>query len=592
MKPASAWTDELRGIPGGPAITLVPCRDNDATIKAGPVYLHSRYNPREEAARLIDSAHLDPARPVLVLGSGLGYHVLELARRGFEVAVAEPDPVVAKLAVEHLLGATEILLGIGDPDALASDPVFAAFARRMPQVLAHPASERLHGPWVAHMAELTARAALDHQRLRVAVVGPMYGGSLPIAGYLERAFRSLGHVTTFIDNSTAWPLYQAATEGRKAKNTSRQLGDMLAHFLGEWSYARAAEFMPDICIVMAQAPVAATFPARLAKDGVITAFWYVENWRHFPYWQHVAPQYDCFFHIQPGEFEQELTKAGCPLHAYVPTGCDPDIHRPVSLTLEEQVAYGCDVSFAGAGYPNRVQMFKGLTDYNFRIWGVDWNALELQPLVRRPDERFTPEDFARIVAGSKISLNLHSSVISDGVDPKADAVNPRVFEIAACGGFQLCDPCAGLEGLFDSETELPVYHTLPELRRKLDHFLAHPDERAAIARRARERALAEHTYRHRAQRMLDVILQHHGARILRKGIRIQRTMAEMTEQAGPDSSLGRYLATLPPDTLFTQENINPLLPIFGTPMSPPEQFFSYLREVRNFAEGLLAGREP
>jgi len=590
MKPASAWLDVLRGTPASPDIALVACRDGGHTIKAGPVYLHSRYNPHEEAARLIDSAHLDPGRPVLVLGSGLGYHVVELARRGYDVAVVEPDVAVAKLAVEHLLGGTDILLGIGGPDVIAAEPAFAAFGQRIPQLLAHPATERLHGPWAARMAELTTRAALAHERLRVAVVGPMYGGSLPIAGYLERALRGLGHVTTFVDNSMAWPIYQAATE-RKSKNASRQLGDMLAHFLGEWTYARTAEFMPDICIVLAQAPVGAAFPARLAKDGVITAFWYVENWRHFPYWRGVAPLYDCFFHIQPGEFEEELTKAGCPLHAYVPTGCDPEIHRPVPLTVEEQVAYGCDVSFAGAGYPNRVQMFKGLTDYSFRIWGVDWDVLELQPHLRRVGERFTPEDFARIVAGSKINLNLHSSVVSDGVDAKADAVNPRVFEIAACGGFQLCDPCAGLAELFDFDTELPVYRTLPELRRKLDHFLAHPEEREAIARRARERALREHTYRHRAQRMLDVILGRYGARMLRKGIRSQRTMAEMAACAGAETALGRYLATLPPDTLFTQENINPLLPIFGTPMSAPEQLFSYLREVRNFAEGLLAGRE-
>src|SRR5690606_1768021 len=122
-----------------------------------------------------------------------------------------------------------------------------------------------------------------------------------------------------------------------------------------------------------------------------------------------------------------------------------EIHKPVELDPDEQATYACDISFAGAPYLNRVQMFQALTDYNFKIWGPDWPGRELHKLVQRPGERFTPEMFAKIVAGSKINLNLHSSAAHEGIDPGCDAINPRVFEIAACGGFQLCDPAIGLE---------------------------------------------------------------------------------------------------------------------------------------------------
>jgi len=342
---------------------------------------------------------------------------------------------------------------------------------------------------------------------------------------------------------------------------------------------------------MAQAPVGPKFPLRLAKEGIVTAFWYVENWRHLPYWQDIAAYYDYFFHIQPGEFEEKLAEVGCPAHAYVQTGCDPAVHRPVELTGDEEREFACDISFAGAGYYNRVQMFSGLTDYKFKIWGVNWPGRELQPLLCRPGERFTAERFAKIVAGSKISLNLHSSATHEGVDSKCDAINPRVFEIAACGGFQLCDPCVGLDQLFDFESELPVYRDLTELRAKIDYFLAHPDERAQTAARARERALRDHTYQNRAQQMLDLIIERYGARILRKGVRVQRTVAEMAERIGRDTPTGQYLASLPPDLLFTHENVNAQLTKPHADLTYPEKVFVYLREVRDFAETLLALRE-
>lgn len=575
-------------------IEIVEGRGGERTLKIRNVFMHSRYNPREEAARLIDSAELDFARPVLVLGTGLGYHVRELLDRGASVAVIEPDAAVARLAIEHLLRDTNVLIGIppgepgANPEAVAGDPAFIEFAARIPQILIHPPTAKLYPEFCDAMIHALTRAALDTQRLRIAVVGPMYGGSLPIAGYLESAFRALGHVTLLVDNSAAWPLYQQMTDTVKTKGSSKQLGDMQAHVLNEWTYARTIEFAPDIVIVMAQAPVNRNFPLRLAKEGVVTAFWYVENWRHLPYWKDIAPCYDYFFHIQPGEFEDQLSRAGCRRFAFVQTGCDPEIHKPIELSDEERAEFACDLSFAGAGYYNRVQMFKGLTDYNFKIWGVDWYAQELATLVQRPGQRFTPELFAKIVSASKINLNLHSSTVHDGVDPNCDAINPRVFEIAACGGFQVCDPAVGLDQLFDFDTELPVYRTLPELRASIDHFLAHPEERAAFAHRARQRALRDHTYTKRAQQMLDLIIEHYGPRIVRKGIKIQRTVAEMAERVGRDTPLGEYLASLPRDLLFTHENINHQLVTATNKLTYPEKVFAYLREVRNFAETLLA----
>ena len=587
MKPAVEWREALRGVPTLEGIEVVAGRGGAPTLRAGKLFLHSRYQPVEEARGLVESAQLKPQRPVLVVGMGLGYHVRELLDREYETAVVEPDAAVAALALEHGPAPDGFLLGVGAAEAVAADAAFAAFARKIPQILIHPATARLHPQFAETIEKAAARHALADQRLGVAVVGPMWGGSLPIAHHIERAFAKLGHRTLYVDNASAWNLYTEVTEGVKTRTAAAQLGNILTNFLNEWSYARVAEFVPDVCIVVAQAPVNANFPVRLAKEGVATAFWFVENWRHLTYWKDIARHYDCFFHIQPGVFDEMLRETGCPRSAAVLTGCDPDVHRPVELSDEERAEFACDVSFAGAGYYNRLNVLSGLTDYDFALWGVGWEKRELYPHWRRRDQRFDEEIYRKIVAGSKVNVNLHSSTTHEGVDPNCDAINPRVFEIAACGGFQVCDPCKGLEQLFDLESEIPAYRNLAELRGRIDHFLAHDEERRQVAEKARARALRDHTYERRAQQMLDLLLDAYGGRILNKGIRVQRSVAEVLEDVGADSELGAFLAMMSGEELFTHENVNAFLDKAGKDLPYAGQIFRYLKEMRSFAEALL-----
>ena len=590
MKPIRKWQGDFDALPPCQRVQRVEGRGAHPTLKVDNIYLHSRYNPTEEAERLVASAELSVDRPVLVVGLGLGYHIAELLRLNFEVVVIEPDPAVAKLALDESIGEAEVLLAVGDVDEVVADESFKALAQRIPQLLIHPPTARIHPRYAEEVAVQLSRAALAGQHLNIAVVGPLYGGSLPITEYLTDAFRKLGHNTLMVDNRSAWDLYQAVHGGVQTEHAASQLTEMLTNFLSEWTYARVAEFDPEICIVMAQAPVGRDFPERLAKKGITTAYWFVENWRHMTYWREIAPHYDAFFHIQPGDFEQALDAVGCPHPAIVQTGCDPDVHKRVTLEDNERKTYECDLSFAGAGYYNRRRFFKGLTDYDFKIWGVDWGERDLVRLVVDPDQRFDSSVFMKVVAGSKINFNLHSSTTQQGVDPRCDAINPRVFEIAAAGGFQFCDPCVGLDSLFDFETEVPVYHDIEECRKKLDYFLAHPEERDAIARRAQTRALQEHTYEHRAQEMLDHIIACHGAGILRKGVRVQLSVSEVAKRVGEDTELGRWLATLPDDLPFTHDILKEVSVGGRGELSYPEMIFAYMTEVREFAEMMLKAK--
>jgi len=589
LKAATEWKDDIAGAEDA-RLSIEEGRQGELTAAWEGHYLHSRYRPSEEAARLVDSAELDLERPVLVIGLGLGYHVRELLNRGVDVAAAEHYPAVAKAALEGPLADTDFPLAIGSADEIGRSPAFRTFAQRNPQVLVHPASAHIAPGFAAALTEHLSHASLAGQRLGIAVVGPLYGGSLPIAESLARAFENLGHRTLYVDNSIAWNLYDTITGTVKSVSGSRQLGDLVANALNEWSYARIFEFRPDIVIALAQAPLNPSFNERMRREGIVTAYWFVENWRHMTYWQSICREYDTFMHIQPGEFEDRLTAAGCRDHIHVQTGCDPEAHKPVDLTEEDHQRFQCDLSFAGAGYYNRQHLFLGLTDYDFKIWGVDWEAKELGPLLQNPQQRFSAEKFSKICAASKIVLNLHSSTTYPGVDPDCDAINPRVFDIAATGAFQLCDACIGLDRYFDTEHELPTYRNLHELRDKIDYYLTHDQEREAIAQRAHERALKEHTYEHRAQQMLDHIISVHGSAILRKGVRVQRTIGEIAAQEA-GTPLGEFLSRLPKDRPFNQETLNELIANSASDMSEPERIFSYLDDMRRTNEALFEERE-
>lgn len=77
------------------------------------------------------------------------------------------------------------------------------------------------------------------------------------------------------------------------------------------------------------------------------------------------------------------------------------------------------------------------------------------------------------------------------------ALNQRVFDVPASGGFLLTDYRAQLGGAFEVGREVVCYREAGEIGDLVRHYLANPSKRQDIARRARERIEKEHSYAHR-----------------------------------------------------------------------------------------------
>lgn len=82
------------------------------------------------------------------------------------------------------------------------------------------------------------------------------------------------------------------------------------------------------------------------------------------------------------------------------------------------------------------------------------------------------------------------------------AVNQRVFDVPACGGFLVTDWRDQMEAIFDPEKEVACYRDPREIPDVVASWLADPVGREEMTRLARARILAEHTYVHRLRFLL------------------------------------------------------------------------------------------
>lgn len=460
--------------------------------------LDSRRDP--EAAADAQAASVE-ASQVALLGFGTGYLAEALLARGISlttIVVDGPGPLAAAMRtrdLRHVLTRVPIVQ-IED----LRDPVDVATLR------ARAGDLVLHGPSLAESPDLRGLAAhwqaipVADRPPRVVVVGPIAGGSLAVAESAAAGARACGADVTFFAAAEFAQAYRAlGRHGAIGRNRPFRQGQ-LAQLIGDTVADVAIESGADLVLALAQAPLHTAALARLREAGIATAFWFVENHRVLTYWRDLASAYDWFYGIQPGEFLDRLHAAGATRPAYLPMACDPERHRPLTLGPDERERFGSDVSFAGAPYLNRRHVLSGLTDFDLRIWGPDWVDPALAPFVANGGQRFSCDEMVRIFSASTINLNLHSAAHVSGLDPQADYVNPRTFELAACRAFQLVDRRDPLPDLFDDD-DLTTFSTIEELRGLIEHFLRAHDERESTAARAHARVLRDHTYAHRVERI-------------------------------------------------------------------------------------------
>jgi len=181
---------------------------------------------------------------------------------------------------------------------------------------------------------------------------------------------------------------------------------------------------------------------------------------------------------------------------------DPDVHSPAAA----HPAWRSRLSYLGTYARNRqdgvnrlfLEPARRLPEARFLLGGSMYpDDLAWPPNMIRV-EHVPPSEHAAFYASASLTLNVtRGPMAALGYCPSA-----RLFEAAACGTPVVSDRWAGLETFFEPGREILLADTAEEV---LDALGQSAMELARIGRRARERALTEHTAAHRARELLQLL---------------------------------------------------------------------------------------
>ena len=218
-------------------------------------------------------------------------------------------------------------------------------------------------------------------------------------------------------------------------------------------------------------------------------------------WYHDADpsEYDLIVANSEGGLER-LLQMGARRAETVHWGADPEFFTPYDVPKE------MDVFFYGYGDKFRRDWMKTMVgepsrlapDLDFALGGLDFqgDAGSARLLGDIPFNRF-----ARAISAARVNLNLtrrpHATV--------AGSSTARPFELASSGAAIVSNPHEGIERWFEPGRELVVVESAGDAVAAYRELVEDPGQAEAMGRLARERVLDEHTYAHRARRLLELV---------------------------------------------------------------------------------------
>ncbi len=220
----------------------------------------------------------------------------------------------------------------------------------------------------------------------------------------------------------------------------------------------------------------------------------------FNYYHGADPsEYDLVVSNSEGGLER-LLDLGARRAEAVFWGADPEFFAPQPVEKE------MDVFFYGYGDKFRREWMTAMVgepsrrdpDVDFVLGGRDFQG-DVGNARLVGDVPFN--GFARAISAARVNLNITRR--SHATVPGSSTCRP--FELAAAGAAIVSNPHAGIERWLEPGSEVVVVADADAAVSTYRSLLDDPGQAEAMGARARERVLDEHTYRHRAERLLDLV---------------------------------------------------------------------------------------
>ena len=340
----------------------------------------------------------------------------------------------------------------------------------------------------------------------IVVFGPQHADTLP-KSVLE-TFRGMGYQVHSVDERELLGIsFKRGIEGRGRLGVVTKLKKAILETLIKASsgfeiriYDRVAKaierYEPDLVLTHSAWIPPQTVQRLKTTTGAMLVCWFPDHPGNIGRQYLFASPYDHLF-FKDRWLVQRAESLG-QRASYLPEACMPQWHRRVPLTSEERERYGCDVTTAGNLYYYRARIFEKIMEkYRVKLWG------SFPRWVQSP---------ARSVFQGKSVMEIEKSkafnaarIVLNTFQGEVFGVNQRLFEIAGCGGFQLCEYRDEIKEFFEPGREIVTFDSIADLMEKIGYYLAHPEERQAIADAAYARAHREHTFQKRLETMLEII---------------------------------------------------------------------------------------
>jgi spore maturation protein CgeB len=203
-----------------------------------------------------------------------------------------------------------------------------------------------------------------------------------------------------------------------------------------------------------------------------------------------------------------VDRATVPIHAvnshatHLPLAFDEATFSP------DGPAIASEILVLGSPFSAREEYLAPIRDrWGGRItWvGPGWRAFS--PTGQHFEGFVTPEVCAQFYRGAKVVINIHRDSLWSHFGNlnqgkiEATHLNPRFWEAAGCGAFQLCSFRADLQAY---APKTAAFRTPDELEHKLEYFLGNERARRENAQRVHAK-IKSHTYTQRAQSVLKTL---------------------------------------------------------------------------------------
>lgn len=178
-------------------------------------------------------------------------------------------------------------------------------------------------------------------------------------------------------------------------------------------------------------------------------------------------------------YAAELNRAGIKA-VYVPQFTNPEKFYP-----DPDPALASDILFVGSNWHDRTSLRYALeAGFTVAVYGYNWQGIVPPEMYKAPYIANT--ELNRYYSSAKIVLNDHRPDMKD-----FGFVNNRIYDATAAGALVISDYMPEIETAYGDA--VPMYKNKEELARLLEYYLAHEDERLALAAKARRITLEKFT---------------------------------------------------------------------------------------------------